>query len=358
MSKSSPIPVAFAINDPYLNPLLVVLVSMFEHAHADTVYAVHVINYKLKPETRQQIEQFVDERHPQSSVTFLDLSDEQWQQVPAVGGFYGKEANYRLLLPDLLPNVERIIYMDVDVLVLGDLAQLFNFNMNGQAVLLVCDSGASIIGMERTVQMAKFFSITFHINDRMMYGNSGVMLINLTLWYKLNWLQKGLTILDTAPSSLLKYPDQTVINYLAVCDGQYGTNLPLIFNAFPYDCYQGTSGKVLLDKKRYSFFIIDQLVQEQWKNKEEVCILHFAGSAPWKVENRDIGLRDLYIKYASKIGWTLFSPPRTRIAIAKQNLKHWVRVSGKKVLAAVGFGFLFGLIIASMACLIIFSFIH
>jgi lipopolysaccharide biosynthesis glycosyltransferase len=303
---TNPIPVAFAINDPYLKPLLVVLVSMFEHAHADTVYAVHVINYRLKPQTKHKIEELVSERHPQSSVTFLDLSDEQWQQVPAVGGFYGKEANYRLLLPDLLPNVERIIYMDVDVLVLCDLTELFTAKMHGLATFFVRDAFSNYNSMERTAKLADFFNFNLKFNENMVMIQAGVLLIELDVWRKLNWVAEGLAILNTAPPSLLKYPDQAVLNYLTLRDKQYGVTLPWVFNIHPHSIIRNAQGKLVGDSKSYHAFSTAAFVcGEEWQQKEEVQIIHFAGNAPWKVENRGIGLRDLYIKYASKIGWTL-----------------------------------------------------
>ncbi len=346
---------AFTINDPYLNPLLVTLVSMFEHAHADTVYAVHVLNYKLKAETRQKIEQLVNERHPQSSLTFLDLSDEQWEQVPAVGGSYGKETNYRLLLPELVPKMERLIYLDVDILVLSDLTELFNFDMNGQATLFVCDAFDNFMAMERTAGLASFFNFDLKFNAKMVMIQAGVLLIDLNIWRKLNWAEEGLKILNTAPPRLLQFPDQAVLNYLTLRDEQYGVTLPWVYNAHPCATHLGVNGRLVVNSQSYTKFSLGEFVSnDEWRKRDDVQILHFSGSSPWHIQNSHIPFRDLYQTYAEKIGWKLPSPssPWVKLAVVKRNIKNWMVSSGKKVQATLILGFLLGLVVSGLLVLI------
>lgn len=346
------IPVAFAINDGYLNPLLVALVSMFEHAHAETVYAVHVINYKLKPASKERIKQLINERHPQSSLTFLDLTDEQWERVPAAGGNYNKEVNYRLLLPELLPTTDKVLYMDVDILILSDLTELFSLNVENQALLFSrCIHDIGYV-MDCVTGIAKCLAAPLVRNYKMWGGNSGVLLMNLELWRKLNWVEDSLLILRKAPKELLFFPDQAAINYLMIRDNQHKHSLPWSFNADPAACFLNETGEMMINTDFYKFFMIDEFVDLAWKNKQKVQILHFFGCAPWKAFNTPAPFRELYITYATKIGWHL--PPSSsssivvRIKRAELNISNWVRISGKKVPMAVGLGFGLGLAVAGL----------
>ncbi len=355
MSQSLSIAVAFTINDAYVKPLLVALVSLFENAHADTVYDVYVVNYKLHSDNRQRIEQLVKYQHPQGSIIFVDLSDNQFNQIPAAGGNYNKEVNYRLLLPELLPNIDKILYMDVDILILSDLSDLFNFDMSRQAVLFTrCMHELNYV-MHCVAEIAKIFDHPLIRKYNMWGGNSGVLLMNLVLWRQLNWVEDSIKILNEAPSEVLFFPDQAVINYLMMRDDQYRFSLPWIFNADPTACVTGEAGEVLLDDSSYKFFMMNEFVNKEWKEAQKVCILHFYGRSPWQVHNGRVPFRDLYQKYAEKIGWKLPSPssPWVKLAVVKRNIKNWVKISGKKVYGTVVLGFVLGLMVAGLLSLVV-----
>ena len=59
-------------------------------------------------------------------------------------GHFRPETYYRLLAPSLLPNVEKAIYLDSDLVVCGDLAELFDVDVTGH--LLAATRDADTIG--------------------------------------------------------------------------------------------------------------------------------------------------------------------------------------------------------------------
>lgn len=90
-------------------------------------------------------------------------------------GSYLTTASYgRLFIAKLLPeNVEKVLYLDADVLCIGSLKELFNLDMSKCAVAAVLDSSLS------ESQHAAEIGVTKYIN-------SGVLLINLKLWREKN----------------------------------------------------------------------------------------------------------------------------------------------------------------------------
>jgi lipopolysaccharide biosynthesis glycosyltransferase len=357
-----PIPVAFAINDPYLKPLLVVLVSMFEHAHADTVYAVYVLNYKLKAHTRQKIEELINERHPQSSVTFLDFSDEQWGQIPLVNG-WAREVNYRLFLPELVPHLDKILYLDVDTLVMCDLGVLHNIDLDGNAFAA---------GREPWVfyEREAYFQVMAHLEGRNetnvylgqdvardSYINSGVLVINLVYWRQHKFMERALNLLQHANEQFIGVsPDQDILNYLAIDNRQVNIYiLPLVFNWFNQYEYidPATTRLSLLKQKQHAIQerMTHGLVKdEQLRAIKEPQIWHYAGKAPWKAEHHRGGHRELYQAYADKIGWKLPSHFASKVV----NFKLWIKTWGKKEWALAIMCFSLGAMATGLLILVLF----
>jgi lipopolysaccharide biosynthesis glycosyltransferase len=322
---------------------------MFEHADDDTFYTVHVINYQLKIEGKQKIEQLLSKYHPQSSVIFLDLSDEQYERIPAHTGRYGKEVNYLFFLPALLPDLHKIICLDVDILILSDLGVLFNLNMHGQAILSCRVVHGHAEAMERAVKMADFLSAELRLNDKMICGNSGVLPMDLILWRKLNWMEDALNILNSVSQELIPYPDQDIINYLSLRDNQYKVSLPWAFNAHSFHAHKDDNSKLLtLLMKTYLFFQPDESVEPAWQKVGRVHILHYAAVAPWKTENYRCPEYDLYKTYADKIGWNLPIPIGRLSGIRGKLIpfKQWVKQSGKKLCLVLLLAFTLGLMVS------------
>ncbi len=347
MSILSPIAVVFAINDPYTNPLLVTLVSLFEHAHTDTVYAVYVLNYKLQSNNRRRIEQLVSEHHSQGSVTFLDLSDEQWEKIPYVNK-WGKETNFRLFLPDLVPHLDKIIYMDVDILVMGDLQILANLNLTSKAFAGVSSVHANGEQWKRLRRWAIAKLDRDEDFSFKVYGhcNAGVLVINLDFWRTHNFSHESVRLLKLCKDVPGMLPDEDVLNYLAMRDGVMNVYfLPKVFNTSP----ALTSDKALIlgelayDKANTSL-VNEWVSDETLLNITDIQIIHFAANSPWHNTQHSSYNRALYQSYADKIGWKL--PGKRAATIA--NFKTWLAGWGKKEKAMAIFCFSLGLVLTSV----------
>lgn len=342
------IPVAFAINDGYLNPLLVTLITIFEHAEEDTIYDIHVLNYKLKETTRKKIQELITQYHPQSNLTFLDVSDEQWQRIPCVGS-WGKETNYRLLLPELVPQLNKILYLDVDILVMCDLGLLYTIDLQGKAFAAGREPWA-------LYEREAYFEVMAQLEGREgesvylgqdvardSYINAGILVINLAYWREHRFLERSMQLLHHANEQFVDIsPDQDILNYLAIDKGQVKIAIfPLVFNWFnQYEYIDPATSKLSLLKQKQQ--IIQQrmthglVADERLRAIKSPQIWHYAGKAPWKAEHHRGGHRELYQSYADKIGWKMPSHFASKVA----NFKQWITTWGKKewALALMCFG--------------------
>ena len=120
-----------------------------------------------------------------------------------------KQAYYRFSLGELLPNINKIIYFDTDIIVYKDLTKFYNINFNGKMIL-----GQPTYG-NKNAEKRGFHRI-----------NTGVLLLNLLEMRKNHFEEKVISI--TKKRIKLRYHDQTLLNdffkqYLGIFPPEYHT---------------------------------------------------------------------------------------------------------------------------------------
>ena len=110
---------------------------------------------------------------------------------------------YRIFLPELLPDQARVLYLDCDVLVQGDLAPLWKFPWQDCAVAAV---------QNILPEAYQHWPEEIGVSPK-QYFNSGVLLMNLDLWRQQNSTQ---ALLDFGQqwSTRLHWPDQDALNHV------------------------------------------------------------------------------------------------------------------------------------------------
>lgn len=111
---------------------------------------------------------------------------------------YTKAALARLYLADLLPNEEKVLYLDTDLLVLDNITELFDIDISNYYAAGVIDQGAKTNLMTPNINI-----------DKQHYINSGVCLFNLK---KIREDNKSKELDNYLNTNKLLYPDQDTIN--------------------------------------------------------------------------------------------------------------------------------------------------
>ena len=129
-----------------------------------------------------------------------------------------KQAYYRFSLGELLPNLNKVIYIDTDIIAYKDLLNFYNLNFNGKMIL-----AHPTIGNRRTIKLG-------HLKI-----NSGILLMNLYEMRKYKLEKKVIEITKKIKS--LRYHDQSILNdYLYLLLGI----LPPEYHARPWSNYKET----------------------------------------------------------------------------------------------------------------------
>jgi lipopolysaccharide biosynthesis glycosyltransferase len=165
------LPIACAINDSYVLPLSVMLESLKNHLRPSYRPVLYLVHSAISQHSLDVISALV-ETHS------IVPSDALLSAVPCTPRF-PRESAFLLLLAEVLPsNLERILFLDADLLVPGDLASLWETPMGSQVLAAVPDAAVPRCSAPRGVKGWRRFGIP----PEAAYFNAGVMLINLVRW--------------------------------------------------------------------------------------------------------------------------------------------------------------------------------
>lgn len=210
---------------------------------------------------------------------------------------------YRLLIPELLPDdIEKVLYLDADLLVLSSLEGIFSINVDNYYVAAV--EGARF---DRHEQLG--------MNSDSHYFNSGVMLINNKLWKRNNVKYKVVDFTNRNPDCI-NFVDQCGLN--AVIDGKW---LPL----HPKYNQQTAFFEKQVDCNTFSFSDLEEA-------KHSPSIIHYTGSSkPWHYMNRH-PYKDEYWKYLKMTSFADYTfPDYTYKNFVKKHTPIFLKNTIKKV---------------------------
>lgn len=110
----------------------------------------------------------------------------------------------KLYLYDIIkPEINKAIYSDIDVIVLGDISEMYNENISGYAIAAVPEAfGCN--PLNKTM---------FGISDTHKYFSSGNLIIDCNLWRKNNIIQK-IREIEKRYRNVLKFADMEILNIL------------------------------------------------------------------------------------------------------------------------------------------------
>lgn len=175
MSKQKEIPICFATDDNYVPFLSVAIASLLDNSSAENYYRIFVLITQLKAENINKIKKL---EKPNSSIEFISLAKEldKIQGMFHLRDYYSKETYYRIFIPNLFPQYKKVLYLDCDITVLGDVSELYNTHIHGFYV------GAA---QEEVMQTYDVFGNYVEKADginRKNYFNAGILLINCRRW--------------------------------------------------------------------------------------------------------------------------------------------------------------------------------
>ncbi len=251
--------ICLACDDNYSKYAGVVIASILYNANSSDELCIYVLDGGVSDKHKEEILSLKSIKN--SEISFVDIDQSLFTEYSKIKthSYVTIATYYRLKLPSLLPNIDRIIYFDCDMVINSSLKELFNTEMG-----------------ECLVAGAK------DINKRMLkknptYVNAGMLVFDLKNMRKDNTEEKFLswTIQNTES---IKVGDQTIIN--EVCKNRI---------------------KIVQDK--WNVQSSNFTNRSSYTNKPSV--VHFvAKKKPWHWASFSYH-RDLYFKYLQLTPWKL-----------------------------------------------------
>lgn len=266
--------------------------------HKDNIVHVYLItDESFTEEDRSDIKQIVLSSNADNTISFLLATDDMmsawsWHK----NSYYPKQVFYRLLCADLLlESVDRILYIDCDVIVRKSLAELWDMDLQ-DSPLAACPDASE-----------RGFRIGFNENDE--YYNSGVLLMNMDYWRKNNCKKQLFDFIDAHPGEY-RLPDQDPLNIIFK---ETKKHLDIKYNLQPIALY----------KDKYIEFNWQKYGEEFRNAQINPSIIHFAGARPWE-KGCTHPYKEEWYKYQRMTKWADVPLRPSRVTI-KEHLKNVIR---------------------------------
>lgn len=237
----------FVINDNYVGQFKVTFYSIFLN-NKDKKFNINIIESDLSNESKNDLTLFISQLG--SIINFIDVDNSWFTNASHMATDSSYTTYYKIFIFKYLINLDRVLYLDCDMVVNNDIDELYNYNTDK----LLC----AVI--DREVNKCNRRYLSKIINKNTNYFNAGMLLFNFT--------DENRKLIDLEliknyllnESSNLQMHDQDVFNHF------FNENCTFISNKYNY---------FTLYHYLYQFFI-------PIPHNKKPTIIHYVGFKPWK----------------------------------------------------------------------------
>lgn len=287
--------IVFATDMDYLPHMGVAMTSILINAEKRDRFHFHILGNNLSDEEKGKI---LDLRRIRSfDLSFIRMdSMNDTDDLMYISSNSGNIPQYitfpsffRLKIGSILPDTERAIYLDCDLIVRSSLRKLWDLPLEEMTIGAAEDFGSAI-----SCEKSHF--------DLKRYFNSGVILFDLNQWRNKGY-EREIFSLEKEVLGKISYADQSILNILLKEDVKFIDNR---WNFMPF----------LLKK--------DSDHSEQLRtSSRDPWIVHFAaGYKPWIFDSDPVMFSDEYWYYRKMGPWKSYDPSKRIREILRHSIRH------------------------------------
>ncbi|HPT40888.1 MAG TPA: glycosyltransferase family 8 protein [Candidatus Gastranaerophilaceae bacterium] len=196
------IPIFLASDDNYAPFVATTITSIVKNTTSFINF--YVLDGGIVEWNKQKI-QSIQSDFKNFSVEFVDMGKCGLERFPNLN-HYSVNTFSRYFIPELKPDLDKILYLDIDIIVKGDIAQLYNQEMNDYPI-------AAILEDFYPENYKYLKQICPNYDGGSNYFNAGVLLISLDYFRKNNITQQ---LIDTTVKlkDLIRCADQDILNFV------------------------------------------------------------------------------------------------------------------------------------------------
>ena len=281
--------VVYSSSDIYSEIAGISIVSLLENNKNEDEIVIYIIDNGITPRNKERLESIV-QRYGRTLFFLESVDIEKMAGTKINVGRWHISTFYRLLLGSILPeDVERVMYIDCDMIITKSLHDVWNMDMQGKYAMGADDC------------RGKAYRTNIGLEEEHIYINNGFLLIDLKAWRENNIEQLYLDFINKYNGDIT-YMDQGVLNGVLGSLDRVGL-LPIEYNAQTvlYDFTYEQIGTYRRPLWAYS-------KEEYTKGIQEPVIVHFtscfiSGTRPWNEKNSH-PYRKQFLEYRNMTPWS------------------------------------------------------
>ena len=266
------IPVVMAANDKFVPMFAACIRSLMDHMSETNNYDLVLLQSDVSVENKKILLEMTAP-YKNVSLRFFDAAQLLTNYKLKANAHISVETYYRFLIQDVLPDYDKILYIDCDLIVNADVAELYHTDIEGY--MLAATKDPDFIGQINGAnpETKKYCEKEFKMKDPYNYFQAGVLLLNTKEMKAAYSLDEWLTF----ASQPYKYNDQDVLNLY--CEGRV-KYLDMAWNMIT-DCDHYRVNNVIV-------YAPSEILTEYRKAHANPKMIHYAGfMKPWHRPSED-----------------------------------------------------------------------
>ncbi len=188
MENKNVIPIFFACDNNFVKYTVVSMKSIMSNACKDNKYKIHILNTDISDDMKQKVASMASDNFEISFENVMDYLESVSDKLP-IRDYYSKTTYYRMFIAEMFPEYDKAIYIDSDTVVLGDISELYDYDLGDNYV-----GAANEQAMVQVDTYGQYVERVLGI-DRNSYFNAGLLLINCNEFRKNKILGKFIELL-------------------------------------------------------------------------------------------------------------------------------------------------------------------
>ena len=256
--------IVITCDDDFIQHMGIMLISLLKNTTEPQNINIFFLDHGIKQQSKDSINRICSEYR--AMIQFLEIDGNVFEDF-YISHHINQVTYYRIIAPLTVPrDIKRVLYLDGDVIVEGDIKELFRIDLNNQVIGAIPDP----YGIERIQELDI---------PNSKYFNAGILLIDVEKWNSKNLTKQLLDYIQN--NNTLKYWDQDALN----------ANLYDLWEELPLEWNYQTA--IALNKE-YS--------------ELSPKIIHYTEpQKPWQIFCRH-PYSDRYYKYIEFSEWKLYNP--------------------------------------------------
>lgn len=260
--------VCFSADDRYAPTLIVAMQSLIECTSTANHYFLYILSDGIS-KLHQAILLGMCKENIDVIILETDIYKEKIKDF-FIDRHLSLATYYRFFLPELFPRLEKILYLDTDIIIKDDIATLYAMDISGNYIAGCCDIAVNTLSCG---DFGRSHSVLKHLGyvSTGEYVNAGILLFNLN---KMREMDATSRLLRVASATQFPFHDQDVLN--------------LVFQGYIQQIDERWNFITHLTPEMYSKDIQESLHTRIRNN--DIAIIHYPGARkPWNDTSIPLG---------------------------------------------------------------------